>query len=291
MHAVVLSNPRSGRGRAVALAARIADTLEARGHKAKRLAVGEHEPLDAQRLATADALVVVGGDGTVHHAADAAIAAGTPIYHAACGNENLFAREFGMRRGPEHVTRAVEGGRTTRVDLARCNAQTFLIMCSLGPDAGIIQTLDASRTRASGHMAYARPVLDEILRPTIPRLSIEVDGTSVVEGRRGMVVVANSRQYALRIDPAPRAVMDDGRFDVVFMPCATSARAALWMLAARARVHTRLPGVIQTIGERVSIGAEAASPVHQLDGELGESGPSDRLELSVEPRVLPVLLP
>ncbi len=294
MRVVVLSNPRSGRGRAAALATRIGRALIDRGHKAKSLVIGEHEELDPARLATADALIVVGGDGTVHHAADAAIEADTPVYHAACGNENLFAREFGMPKDPGRIADALERGRTTRVDLPRCNGQSFLIMCSVGPDAGIIRRLDASRSKASGHLAYAGPVWDETWKPDLPRVTIEVDGAPVIEGRRGMVVVANSRQYALRIDPVPGAKMDDSRLDLVFMPSGWSVTAALWMLAARCRVHTRLPGAVVASGKQVSIHAGGERVVHQMDGELGamaEGAPADRLDIALEPGVLPVLLP
>ncbi|MEZ6243483.1 MAG: diacylglycerol kinase family protein [Phycisphaerales bacterium] len=295
MRVVVLSNPRSGRGRAQLLGDRIADTLVARGHVAKRLVIGAHEELDAVRLASADALVVVGGDGTVHHAADAAIAADTPIYHAACGNENLFAREFAMSADPERIVRAVEDARTTRVDLARCNTQSFLIMCSLGPDAGIIRRLDKSRTKATGHLAYLEPVIDETFHPSIPRLSVEVDGEKIVDARRGMLVVANSRQYALRIDPAPRARIDDGLLDVVFLPHATALAAAGWMLAARLRFHLRVRGALHATGRGVRVTGDGGELVHQLDGELGafgegEDGRAEALELSVQPGVLPVLL-
>ena len=43
-----------------------------------------------------DAVVVVGGDGTLQSMTSAARRAGTPLYHAPFGTENLFARELGM---------------------------------------------------------------------------------------------------------------------------------------------------------------------------------------------------
>src|SRR5262245_40247336 len=209
MRVVVLGNTRSGRGQAALTVAELSAALRGDGHEVVELAVGEsHERLAAE-LAGAGALLLAGGDGTVHKTLADAIAAGVPVYHVPCGNENLFAREFGMRRDPETVRRAVAGGRVVRVDIgagdealrARRDEFPFLLMCGVGPDAGVIERLTALRTKAIGHMAYVEPVAREVLSPRLPALFVEVDGGRVVDGRHGMLVVANCRQYGFRLDP------------------------------------------------------------------------------------------
>ncbi|MFI4897129.1 MAG: diacylglycerol/lipid kinase family protein, partial [Phycisphaerales bacterium JB059] len=205
MRVTLLVNPRSGRGRAARIAETIDQALRARGHATDRITVGEAPDPDAERLAGSGAMVIVGGDGTVHHAAPRAVEARVPIYHAASGNENLFAREFSMSPSPERVLSALERGTTRFVDQGVCNGVGFLIMGSVGPDASVINRLSDSRRRPSGHGAYLRPVLAETLSPRIPQVRVWVDGRELGPARRGMVVVANSRQYALRVDPCHEA--------------------------------------------------------------------------------------
>ncbi|MFM7134381.1 MAG: diacylglycerol/lipid kinase family protein, partial [Planctomycetota bacterium] len=100
MAVVVLFNPISGAGRALATAQRLAHALEAEGREVG-LVPTERRPGELwlrPRLSGAEALVVVGGDGAVRLSASEAARAGVPLWHAPTGTENLFARAFGMSR-------------------------------------------------------------------------------------------------------------------------------------------------------------------------------------------------
>ncbi|QKK09344.1 MAG: hypothetical protein HND58_15050 [Planctomycetota bacterium] len=55
-------------------------------------------------------MVAVGGDGTVYHALPQLLRSKTPVYHAPAGNENLFAREFGMTANPATLLGALKRG-------------------------------------------------------------------------------------------------------------------------------------------------------------------------------------
>ena len=294
MRAAILINPRSGQGRAARVGAAIERTLLDAGHETLTRTLGRDRWPTPDELRGASALVVVGGDGTVHHAAGLAVESGTPLYHAASGNENLFARAFDMRPDPREVRRAIEEGAIERIDRARCNGVGFVLMCSAGPDASVIHRLSRARRRPTGHLAYAWPILAEAFSPRIPWVNVWVDGRELVCRRRGMVVIANMRQYALRIDPCQSAEADDARLDVTFLPCTTSLGTIARLAACRARVQGRL-GAVQGRGTRVRVEIEGDEPKVQLDGE---APPADSpaslasvLDCAVDAGALPVLTP
>lgn len=293
---MVLSNPKSGAGRARRLALRAVDALAADGHKVKHLQVGGEELLDPVRLEKASALVVVGGDGTVLRCAEASAKADCPIYHLPTGNENLFSRQFAMSSDMRALRRAVESRRVTRVDLGRVRvgalSEPFLLMCSVGPDAGVIRRLSLSRRRALGHAAYMLPVLGEMFAPMLPILSVEVDKRSLAENRRGWVIVANSAQYALRLNPARRARMNDGLLDVLFMPAEVALGPMAWLWRCARRADLVRAGAVEARGRVVSIRAQASDVCYQVDGEAGTCGVDSgglETEVWVEPEVVPVL--
>lgn len=291
MNVVVLHNPRSGRGLAGRLSGRMVGALEERGHKVKSLRVGGHESVDADRLATADAFVILGGDGSVGHQIEAACETGTPIYHAGTGNENLFARYFGMRRDPVAVVRAVEAQKLARIDLGLVNGAPMLLMLGTGCDAGVIRRFETRRTRAIGHLAYLEPVVREGLNPSIRPVSVWVDGEPVIENGRGQLLIANCPQYAVDVNPARHARMDDGLLDVVFMPSQTSVMASAWLCAARLRLAERCPVWVRARGNSVRVAwAGEPGPV-QIDGEWARDLNGDGFEVGVRPGALPVLLP
>lgn len=294
MRVALVYNPIAGRGRARREASTLRARLSGAGIDAdvveSSASMGSFE-----NGSRPDAMVVLGGDGTVHAMAALATSLNIPIYQFPLGTENLFAREFGMNRRFETLTRAIERGRVERVDVAHCNGRSFLLMCSVGPDANIIHRLAANRRGSIHHLSYIPHIAAELARPRIGLVSVTVDGDRVVADQRGLVVVANSRQYALRVDPAKDASMRDGQLDVRFFPVSKRSGLVKWMGLSRMRLQDRVAGSIAARGAEVVI--ESAEPLlHQVDGEAGtQDGPTPTgswaLRFGVEAGVLPVLSP
>lgn len=285
MRIILYLNPRSGKGAARKHAAIFERELLAIGASVEIFEAGKDPPVNADALRGADALVVVGGDGTLHWVADAAIAAGVPIYHAPLGTENLFARHFGMDLRPRTLIEALRRARVSMVDAASCNGRTYLLMASIGPDAAIIHRLAETRSGTITHLSYVRPILAELLRPIAP-LTVHLDGTTLVTNEPGWLVVANSRQYALRIDPCREALIDDGLLDLVFFPASAAWKTASSALTARLR-FARAERSIHRQGHTVSIEAPASARL-QLDGEAVMH--DGRIEMHMRKAALKVLL-
>jgi diacylglycerol kinase family enzyme len=163
-------------------------------------------------------------------------------------------------------------------------------MCSVGCDAGVIGRMAARREGSIGHLSYLGPMLSEAWSPSLSPMTISVDGRTVVEGRRGLAVIANSRQYALRVDPALRASVSDGLLDVVFFPGASSAEMLLWVLRSRLRRHVRSRRLEYRTGRSVVVTDHGGALPTQLDGEAAARTQGE-IAISVEPGALAVLLP
>jgi diacylglycerol kinase family enzyme len=127
----------------------------------------------------------------------------------------------------------------------------------------VVHRLHTLRRKATGHGAYLQPILKEFARPAVARVKVWCDGVQVADGR-GMVVVANIPQYALRINPCPDVHHADGGLGVTFIPAETSVDT----LAALARLRARWPGpdVVQCRGREIRIETIGAAYL-QVDGE------------------------
>ena len=308
MRVVLLANEQAGRGRARRVALRTAEFLAASAvgnHDVDLASVGPgaDNASAADRIARAQVVVASGGDGTVLHAARTILAlpVGAPapaLYHLPCGNENLFAREFGMTRSPGTLARALGANETHRTDAGWISAdglppELFLIMASIGPDASVIHRL-ANRPRLwAGHAAYTGPIYDELRDPRFPALRIQSEQQVISADDRGIFIVANSRQYALRLDPARRARTDDGLLDAVWLPCRTRVRALRWALQCRFGRHLRDGTARYQQAPSVHVESADGRPLPvQVDGEAFAPGRDVRsLVVTVAPAVLSVLLP
>jgi len=293
-------NPISGLGRAAAAAAELARVLESSGHQAVTLpsrleptsqwlepvlcgracqdakvgckgvegaAPARQVDASAPRHPEAvDLLVVAGGDGAMRMAAPAACRCGTAVYHLPFGTENLFAREFGMDRNPRTLLDAIQRWRIRSVDVGVANGRWFLLMASVGFDAEVVHTLAQSRGQSISHLTYVRPILASMRAWQPPVLDVEVDGVRVVSAMPGMVVIANSRQYGWRIDPAARADMSDGLLDVLFMPAGSMINVLAWAARCRLRRQYRHRRLTQVRGRHVIVRSDRAQHF-QLDGD------------------------
>ncbi len=298
MSVLVIFNPISGAGRARGLAEAAADAARARGLDVELLPTSPgpadawlREPIRGRR-----ALVVVGGDGAVRFASPEAARAEVPLVHCPAGNENLFAREFGMTAVASEVAETLASGQVRRIDLVRAivdgrDDETVAIMASFGFDAEVVHDLASVRTGTVNNLSYVRPILRRMRAFDPPRISAWVDGEAVAEGIPGMVVVANSRQYASRLDPARRAVMDDGLIDLVLLPARSVSDLLGWMVRMRFGAHMRDPRLIYRTGRRIELRLDPSS-VWQADGDPPRaSEPTGHIRFEVEPGVLPILQP
>ncbi len=301
MRVVVLENPAAGRGRGGEVAERIARALERRGWKVDRGStprMGDDAKVVEAALAGSGAVIVAGGDGSCRRVARGAIPAGVPLYHAPCGTENLLAGQFGMVAEGEAVLRAVEAMRVTEVDAGMCEGEVFLLMCGIGPDGGIVRRLSRAREGPIRRWSYVRHVLEEARAGELPALTIRSEGRLIVDGRRGAVVIANSRGYALGIDPAPGASMRDGMLDLVFFPARVALVGLLWAVWSRARLNgttlARRMGVVTAVGRGFEVETGEAEARAQIDGDpfaSGAGGAGGMMRVSVMARRLRLLLP
>lgn len=279
MRVALLFNPRSGSGRAGRLAGVFARALADAGHEVAPLTTHDEAgnprpPLTPADLDGVGLLAVVGGDGTIHRAGPVAAGAGCPLYHVPAGTENLFARHYAMTREPRQLLRALARGRTASMDVAQLGGagrrHPFLLMASVGPDAGVIHRLHGSRTGIITQWSYLRPVLEELLEPRLPLLSVAVDGHPWLSRVRGLLVVGNSPHYAWGLNPARAALADDGLLDAAFYPADTIVDMVHWAARLLLRREGPLEGTMTRRGRVVEVVAsDPRAALIQMDGEVG----------------------
>jgi diacylglycerol kinase (ATP) len=257
--------------------------LSRAGHEA--VGVDAHDP-DPMRCRP-EAVVVAGGDGSVHHVLGNLSGTGVPLYHLPLGTANLFARQFGMGVCGEGVVRALEAMRTRDIDLLEINGRPAAVMMSMGTDAAVVHRLAHARRGPIRTVSYVGPFLAELSRWMARPIRVEADGGTIVDGVPGVVVVANMRHYGGGFDPARHADPADGLIDVVFLPAPTPAALVRMAVLARLGLHLGREGVVMVRARRVRVEGDGVPA--QVDGEAIEH--PGRIDVSVRVGALRVLLP
>lgn len=267
----VVYNPKSGRGRAPALAERLARVLDDRRLQTRRFTIGEflsHPTHPGEQ----DCIVTLGGDGTVRAIVEGLIARNrsplTPVAILAMGTANLLSQHLRLpwneTTGLPLLADAVVAGHVRTMDVATANGAPFLLMCSAGFDAQVVHEVAARRSGPITMLHYL-PALGRSALKLDPRpVRVVVDGRTVFADEPALVVVANAAEYGAGFLIAPSAVSDDGLLDVTVFRASThdqllkiALHAVTGQIEEGAAVRTR-GRAVQILGDGIPA---------QIDGE------------------------
>lgn len=230
-----------------------------RGGHATEIAAGEADAFDA--------VLVVGGDGTVSEVVNGLIGSDVPIAVLPTGTENLLARELGMPRSPDTLARLLVEGFARPHDVGQANGRNFVAVTGVGFDADCVDRLVARRHGHISRLSYARPILKTFLSYKFPPIRVEADGKNVFEGR-GIALVGIIRTYAAKFHLFQRASTFDGLLDLVVFPCAGKLGLAQHAINLLLRRHLKSPSVVY--GQHREIRISSDVPLrHEVDGEAG----------------------
>ncbi|MGD9495072.1 MAG: diacylglycerol kinase family protein [Armatimonadota bacterium] len=272
MRVLLIVNPRAGRGRGLASAARAAAALRDAGWQVEQRCTAG--PGDADRLARAarnegwDVVLGCGGDGTLSQVLAGLVDSGIPGGVIPAGTGNDFCRCVGLSRDPVAAARQLVHGRSTPIDLLEIDggrAWAVNVM-GVGFDARVAARMNRRLRLTGGLAAYFTAVLQELARNRATHLRLQVDEARW-EGEALLLAVANAQSYGAGMRIAPQARIDDGLLDVVLVrPLARLA--FLWSFPRVLRgTHLTHPAVSSWRGRQVRIETPEPSPL-LVDGDL-----------------------
>lgn len=215
MNARILLNPAAGRGRGARRRAAL-EALARRHGIPVLVSTGPDDLAEIARRCAAEGcerLLVAGGDGSYHFAAQGLAQTDCALVPIALGTGNDLARELGL---PLDAARAVELGLEApleRMDLGRVGERYFCGVAGSGLDSEVAE-YSRSIQRLRGPLVYVWSVLVVIARFAPPEMRLEIDGETL-EGRVMLAAFANTRFFGGGMQIAPGADRADGLLDIV----------------------------------------------------------------------------
>ncbi len=322
----MLLNPYAGRGAAAAAWAAAEPILRAAGCAAR--VVETQRPGHARELLAAlpqgscDAVVVAGGDGTLHEAINgmmAAIATKPPLGLIPAGTGNSLATDLDCL-DPRQAARAIVEGQAWPLDVMKVQ---------LDPAGGDHGGVGASRAREQSRTLYAFNIVGwglaaaagarahwlrrrvpwlrssryavanvlELLRRRVWPASLRLlsgDGTAeLLEGRLAMALACNTQHTGAGMRIAPQARLDDGLLDLIIVPALSRTRLLTLMNRISSGRHLEAPELrYRQVSKFELLAGPADGPPSteswrlNVDGEILGERPATVLSVSVCPGAL-----
>ena len=229
--AKVIVNPTASGGRVGRQWPTWAQALRARGleFKAEYSREAGHATTLA-RDAVADGyryVIAVGGDGTVNEVVNGLFASGrTPkdlvlgILPGGTGSD--FVRTLGIPRNTEEATPILAGHESRPVDVGVIQCmhggepiqRYFVNVAGVGFDGEVSTRVNRVSKRIRGTIPYLSSLLVTLLSYRNKDVTICFDGSEIA-GKYNSVIICNGQYFGGGMWIGPRALADDGAFDVV----------------------------------------------------------------------------
>ena len=161
-----------------------------------------------------DAVVAVGGDGTVNEVARGLKDSQTALGIIPMGSGNGFARHLNIPIKPNKAIEMINHSEPISVDYGLANGRLFVSTCGTGFDALVADNFAGSNKR--GFMTYLQNVLKEAFAYQPQTYHIVGDGLDVTH-KAFLITFANANQWGYEALIAPKASVQDGKMDIMLM--------------------------------------------------------------------------
>ena len=254
--------------------------------------------------AAADAVLLLGGDGTLQRHLAELVKAQSPLLIVPAGSANDFARALGLRTRSEALDawrrflaardniRQVDVGIVTFAgDGARAtNPAYFSCALGAGVDAEVAQRVNSLPRWLRANGGYFLAAIPALLHFQARRMAItatQADGKQRTLFEPGILAAAaNAPWYGHGMRIAPQAELDDGLLEFCFVRQVGKLRLLRLFPKVYRGGHIGLPEVEYFRAERVRVESEESLAVH-ADGEPVGQTP---VEVSVARRALRVIV-
>lgn len=230
-----------------------------------------------------NAIIAVGGDGTINEISSEIIGTDTALGIIPAGSGNGFAYHFGISNNIIEAILQLNRSKLKIIDSCIVNKYSFVNVSGIGFDAHIAQLFSKLKTR--GFTNYVKLILRE-LNYKSKNYTIKYNGKSK-EINALLISLANTTQYGNNFKISPNAKADDELIDFVIIRNMPKWRIPQFLIKiSRGKIETsKFVQIIRTNKMEIIMNDNL---IH-LDGE--PKNIENKLKISINPKSLTILIP
>jgi diacylglycerol kinase (ATP) len=284
-------NPESGKGKGKVFWEKAEKYLKARSVAYEVWHTKQNEKLTSQIRDEAkqkkwQAVVAIGGDGTVNEVGSGLIGGPVPFGIIPSGTGNDFAFAHAIPSRPEKALARILKFQPEPVDTATVNGQPMFGSTGVGFDVSVVDRVNRSGLKKwFGSFSYGMEAVKCLFSYKSRSMTLKMDGNEYQLEKCWMVSVANIRQYGGGIRICPQADTRDGYLDVCCVQNLSKGQFIRAFPLTYFGWHTRHPAIRFERAQQIEILGPESFPYH-IDGEVKGTTP---VRIEVHPRSLLLL--
>lgn len=220
-----------------------------------------------------NAVVAVGGDGTIHDVANGLIHSNIPLGIIPAGSGNDLARALDIPMDYKRALERILRGKKRKMDVGKIGEEYCMTVTGIGFDGKVAEINNAAKYKdllnlvRLGDLSYGLSVLHALFQYRPVRIQLKIDGEVQSFSNVWFIAIANTPNYGGGIKICPDACYDDGLFDICIVHSVTKWELLRTFPKAYKGKHVSHPSVTMIKGKQVEIIAEPPIIV-QSDGEI-----------------------
>lgn len=231
-----------------------------------------------------NAVVAVGGDGSVNEIGQSLVHTNTVLGIIPFGSGNGLARHLKIPLQVKKAIEVINSGKTTSIDVCIWNDRYFFSNAGVGFVSAVVHTFKDTSFR--GFFGYSLHVIRNMLNFQASFYKLDFDGEKI-EGDFMLVSVANSNQFGYEFRISPHADLHDGLMDVVIVKKIPKWKYLPLLSALVLRTLDKNKNVITGKAKNFSLETEGRH-FSQLDGD--EIFFENRVDVKIEKSALKILV-
>ena len=286
----LIFNPAAGNGHSGKVCEKVQERLRALGKPFTVLAT--ERPGHAEELArkassqNAEAVLCIGGDGTVSETVRGMLGSGVPLGIIPAGTGNDFIKTLSIPQDPMAALEVALTGEPRKTDAGVINGKAFANECGTGFDVTVLDYAEKAKKIVKGILPYLYGVICTILHYKPVRVTYSMDDGEEKTEDVLVIGAGNGRIIGGGICICPEAVPDDGNLDIMIVKDVKKSRLPGYLVKL-------LRGQIMTIPEAVHFKAKhvklrCPGMRMNIDGEIIRM---DEADITLSPGGLTVIRP
>jgi YegS/Rv2252/BmrU family lipid kinase len=247
-----------------------------------------HEASNLAKIAAQEnfnAIVAVGGDGTVNEVVNGIINSKVALGVIPAGSANDFAKGLQIPQKINEACRCVLAGNTRKIDIGKVNDRYFINIAGVGLDAQVSEAVSKSPLRAKGLLQYTVALAKVLINSHPKEFNLSLDGKTR-RVKAWLISVGNGKQFGGGMKIIPTADISDGLFDICVIKDVKKWRVICYLPLVIQGKHLTLSKVAIYRAKEVEV--KALGCLGHADGEIMKG---DIFKFELIPEALQVIVP